>query len=102
MRNRLKEEFVEKTKYELKAQVETALVLPKTLQAQTELMPFAGATVPMYAVYGKTDDDRRVWCATFLDSDEAMSWVLASKVFGRAVKCAVIAQQPGSDENKPN
>jgi hypothetical protein len=86
---------MDKTKYELKAEVETANVLPKTLQAQTELMPFSGATIPMYAVYGKTDDDRRVWCATFLDSDEAMAWVQASKVFGRAVKGAVIAQQPG-------
>jgi len=101
---------MDKTKYELKAEVETAMVLPKTLQAQTEMMPFAGATVAMYAVYGKTDDDRRVWCATFLDSDEAMAWVQASKVFGRAVTGAVIAEQTGvidgtgSDEtnNKPN
>jgi hypothetical protein len=77
----------------IKAEVETAMVLPKTLQAQTEMMPFAGATVAMYAVYGKTDDDRRVWCATFLDSDEAMAWVQASKVFGRAVTGAVIAKQ---------
>ena len=42
----------------IKAEVETAAVLPKTLQAQTEMMPFAGATIAMYAVYGKTDDDR--------------------------------------------
>jgi hypothetical protein len=86
---------VEKTQYEMKAEVETAQVLPKTLQAQTEMMPFAGATIPMYAVYGRTDDDRKVWCATFIDSDEAMAWVQASKVFGRAVIGAVIAQQPG-------
>ena len=38
----------------IKAEVETAAVLPKTLQAQTEMMPFAGATtIAMYAVYGK-------------------------------------------------
>jgi hypothetical protein len=86
---------MEKTKYELKAEVETEMVLPKTLQAETQLMPMNGATVPMYAVYGKTDDERRVWVATFVDSDEAMAWVQASKVFGRAVKGAVIAQQPG-------
>lgn len=86
---------MDKTKYVLKAQVETAAVLPKTLRAQTEMMPFAGATIPMYAVYGQTDDDRKVWCATFIDSDEAMAWVQASKVFGRAVSGAVIAQQPG-------
>lgn len=84
---------MEKTKYELKAEVETAQVLPKTLQAETQLMPMNGATVPMYAVYGKTDDERRVWVATFVDSDEAMAWVQASKVFGRAVKGAVIAKQ---------
>jgi hypothetical protein len=84
---------VEKTKYELKAEVETANVLPKTLQAETQLMPMGGAQIPMYAVYGKTDDDRRVWCATFVDSDEAMAWVQASRVFGRAVRGAVIAKQ---------
>ena len=85
----------DKTKFVMKAEVETAMVLPKTLQAQTEMMPFAGATVAMYAVYGKTDDDRLVWCATFLDSDEAMAWVQASKVFGRAVTGAVIAKKTG-------
>lgn len=88
---------MEKTKYELKAEVETANVLPKTLQAETQLMPMGGATIPMYAVYGRTDDDRRVWCATFVDSDEAMAWVHASRVFGRAVRGAVIAQQEASD-----
>jgi hypothetical protein len=77
----------------VKSEVETALVLPKTLQAQTELMPFSGTTVPMFAVYGTDDSERRVWCATFLDDEEAMAWVQASKVFGRAVKGAVIAKQ---------
>jgi hypothetical protein len=84
---------VDKTTYELKAEVETALVLPKTMQTETQLMPMGPAQVPMYVVYGRTDDDRKVWCATFIDSDEAMSWVQASKVFGRAVKGAVIADQ---------
>jgi hypothetical protein len=77
----------------IKAEVETAAVMPKTLQVQTEVMPFAGAKVPMYAVYGRTDDDKRVWCATFLDSDEALSWAMASKTFGRAVTGAVLAKQ---------
>ena len=84
---------MEKTKYEMKAEVETANVLPKTLQAETQLMPMGGATIPMYAVYGRDDADRRVWCATFVDSDEAMAWVQASRVFGRAVRGAVIADQ---------
>jgi hypothetical protein len=91
---------VERTKYELKAEVETAQVPPKTLQAETQLMPMGGAQIPMYAVYGKTDDDRRVWCATFVDSDEAMAWVQASKVFGRAVRGAVIADQEKSEAEK--
>lgn len=86
---------MEKTKYELKAEVETAHVLPKTLQVETQLMPMGGVTIPMFAVYGKADDERRVWVATFVDSDEAQAWVQASKVFGRAVTGAVIAQQPG-------
>ena len=90
---------MEKTKYEMKAEVETSAVLPKTLVAETQLMPMGGATIPMYAVYGRTDDDRRVWCATFVDSDEAMAWVQASRVFGRAVRGAVIAdQQPKQTE----
>jgi hypothetical protein len=84
---------VEKTKYEMKAEVETAMVLPKTLQAETQLMPMGGASIPMYAVYGRDDTERRVWCCTFVDSDEAMAWVQASRVFGRAVRGAVIADQ---------
>ena len=87
---------MDKTKYEMKTEVEKAFVMPKTLQAETQLMPIGGATIPMYAVYGRTDDDRRVWCATFIDSDEAMAWVQASRVFGRAVFGAVMAdQKPG-------
>jgi len=69
------------------------MVLPKTLQAETQMMPMQGATIAMFAVYGRTDDDRKVWVATFLDDEEAMAWVQASKVFGRAVKGAVIAKQ---------
>ena len=84
---------MEKTKYELKAELQTAMVLPMTLQAETQMMPMQGATIAMFAVYGRTDDDRKVWVATFLDDEEAMAWVQASKVFGRAVKGAVIAKQ---------
>lgn len=84
---------MDKTKYEMKAEVEMSFALPKTLQAQTEMMPFGGATIAMYAIYGRDMTDRKVWCATFVDSDEAMAWVQASKVFGRAVKGAVTADQ---------
>jgi hypothetical protein len=84
---------LDKTKYELKAEVETANVLPKTLVAETQMMPMGGAQIAMYAVYGRDDADRKVWCCTFVDSDEAMAWVQASRVFGRAVRGAVIAKQ---------
>lgn len=70
-----------------------SFALPKTLQAETQMMPMGGATVPLYAVYGRDMTERRVWAATFVDSDEAMAWVQASKVFGRAVKGAVIVEQ---------
>ena len=100
---------MEKTRYELKAEVETANVLPKTLQAETQLMPMGGASIPMYAVYGRTEDDestpehrgirgRKVWTATFVDMDEAQAWIQASKVFGRAVRGAVIADQKPAEE----
>jgi hypothetical protein len=93
---------VEKTKYVAKAEVETALVLPKTLQAETQMMPMGGAQIPMYAVYGRTDDDRKVWTCTFVDSDEAMAWVQASRVFGRAVRGAVIADQKPATQEAAN
>jgi hypothetical protein len=83
----------DKTKWVTKAEVETALVLPKTLQVQTEMMQFAGTKIAMFAAYGYTDEHSKVWCATFLDDEEATAWVHASKVFGRAVKGAVIAKQ---------
>lgn len=88
---------MDKTKYELKAEVETSFALTKTLQAQTEMMPFAGATVAMYAVYGRDMTERKVWCCTFIDMEEAQAWVQASRVFGRAVKGAVIANQETKD-----
>jgi hypothetical protein len=84
---------MEKTKYELKAEVETSLALPKTLQAETQLAPMGGAQIPMYPVYGRDMEERRIWCATFVDRDEASAWIHASKAFGRAVKGAVIADQ---------
>lgn len=81
----------------VKAEVEQSFALPKTLTAEEQLMPFGGATVPMYAIYGKDMTDRRIWCCTFIDRDEALAWVQASKVFGRAVKGAVIANQETKD-----
>jgi hypothetical protein len=88
---------MEKTKYVMQAEVETASVLPKTLRPETQMVPINGAKFPTYAVYGKTDDGRRVWVATFVDGDEASAWCQASKTFGRPVTGAVIAQQETED-----
>jgi hypothetical protein len=91
---------MDKTKYELKAEVETSFALPKTLQAETSMLPMGGATVPMYPVYGRDMNERRVWVATFLDRDEATAWIQASKVFGRPVNGAVITNQEKSEAEK--
>lgn len=61
-------------------------------------MPFGGAIIAMYAIYGRDMTDRKIWCATFIDMDEATAWVQASKVFGRAVKGAVIADQKPAED----
>ena len=92
---------MDKTKYELKAEVEMSFALPKTLQAETQMMPIGGATIPMYAVYGRDMNDRRVWCATFVDMEESQAWAQASKLFGRPVRGAVIAdQKPAEGETR--
>lgn len=89
---------MKKTEYVLKAEVEMSFALPKTLQAETQMMPMNGATIPMYAVYGRDMTERRIWCATFVDRDEATTWVQGSKVFGRAVQGAVIANQEAAND----
>jgi hypothetical protein len=81
----------------MKAEVEMSFALPKTLQTETQMMPMGGAMAPMYVVYGRDMTDRKIWCATFVDMEEAQAWVQASKVFGRAVKGAVISNQEKDD-----
>ena len=93
---------MDKTTYEMKAEVEMSFALPKTLQAETQLMPMGGATVPMYAVYGRDMNERRIWCATFVDRDEAQCWTMSSKTFGRPVMGAVIAQQEAANDETKN
>ena len=88
---------MEKTKYELKAEVQQTTVLPKTLQPEAQMMNVNGATTPLYAVYGHNDEHKRVWVATFFDVEESRAWCMASKQFGRAVRGAVIAQQEKPD-----
>jgi hypothetical protein len=92
---------MEKTTYELKPEVETSFAMPKTLQAEEQLMPMGKAVVSMYAVYGRDMEDKRIWCATFIDRDEATAWIGASKVFERAVKGAVIADQKPAEGETP-
>ena len=89
---------MEKTKYELKAEVQQTTVKPKTLQPEAQMMNVSGAMTPLYAVYGSNDEHGRVWVATFFDVEESQAWCMASKQFGRAVRGAVIAQQEKSDE----
>ena len=98
---------MEKTKYELKAEVETSMTLPKTLQAETQMTKMGEAEVAMFPVYGRDMAERRIWVATFLDRNEAQAWIHASKAFGRAVIGAVIADQKPAEavdgtEEKPN
>jgi hypothetical protein len=77
---------MEKTKYEMKAEVETANVLPKTLVAETQLMPMGGATIPMYAVYGRTDDDRASGAAR--SSTQTRRWPGCKRAECSAAQCA--------------
>lgn len=84
---------MEKTKYELKYEAVSALVAPATLQTEAQNTPIAGGTTTTFAVYGTNEVEQRVWCATFFDVEEAQAWVQASKVFGRHVRGAVIANK---------
>jgi hypothetical protein len=90
---------VEKTEYKVVAQVETIAVLPRTLEIVAEQMKVPGADCTIYPVYGKDINDRKVWCATFVDGQEAEGWIHASKVFGRPVTGAVMAGQEVKAEN---
>lgn len=84
---------MEKTVYKTELQVETITVLPRTLEIVPETMKLPGADSTMFVVYGKDAADRKVWCATFIDEDEAGAWVHGSKTFGRPVRGAVMAGQ---------
>lgn len=95
MGSRYLEKVMEKTPIEVTAvaHVEVIGVLPRTLEVVAEQMKIPGADATMYVVYGKDVSDRKVWCATFFDSDEAMAWVHGSRIFGRPVNGAVMAGQ---------
>ena len=73
------------------SRVEDISVLPRTLEVIAKDMPVCGADATMYEIYGKDLNDRKVWCATFADGDEATLWIQASKMFGRPVTGYVMA-----------
>lgn len=88
---------MEKTKYETRRMVETISVLPRTLIIEKQEMKQGegenAINSEMFVVYGHDPATRRIWCATFIDEQEAEAWVHGSKTFGRPVLGAVIAGQ---------
>lgn len=84
----------EKTVFTTVKQVEMIAVLPRTMEIKPETMrlgPDVDST--MFVVYGYDPAKRKVWLATFMDTQEAEAWVHGSKVFGRLVTGAVLAGQ---------
>ena len=75
------------------ARVEDISVLPRTLEIVATDMKVRGADATMYEIYGKDLNERKVWCATFADGDEAICWIQSSKMFGRPVTGYVMAGQ---------
>jgi hypothetical protein len=75
------------------ARVEEISVLPRTLTIVPEQMKMPGADATIYPVYGRDINDRKVWVATFCDSDESQVWIQSSKMFGRPITGFVMANQ---------
>jgi hypothetical protein len=92
---------MEKTEWKKELMVETISVLPRTLEIKEELMKIGSGdkatNAQMYVVIGHDPATRRVWCATFIDQQEAECFVMSSKTFGRPILGAVMA---GQEENK--
>lgn len=84
---------MEKTVYKKELMVETISVLPRTLMIVQEAMKVGTVNAYMFVVYGHDPATRKVWCATFIDEQEAEAWVHGSKTFGRPVLGAVMAGQ---------
>ena len=87
---------MDKTVYTTIKSVETVSVLPRTLIITPERMPIKDANATMFVIYGLDAAQRKVWCATFIDEQEAEAWVYGSKILGRPILGAVMAGQ----ENK--
>lgn len=86
----------DKTVWKAVAMVETISVLPRTLEIATEKMKVGEVNAEMFVVYGRDPAQRKIWCATFIDEQEAEAWVHGSKTFGRPVLGAVLAGQEGA------
>jgi hypothetical protein len=85
---------MEKTEFKSVKMVETIAVLPRTLEIKAEnTRQSEDVEATMAVVYGRDAADRKVWCATFVDTQEAEAWVHSSKMFGRPVLGAVLAGQ---------
>lgn len=88
---------MEKTVYVQRKMVETISILPRTLFIEKQEMKQGvgedAINSEMFVVYGTDPATRRIWCATFIDEQEAEAWVHGSKTFGRPVLGAVIAGQ---------
>jgi len=84
---------MEKTVYKTELMVETISVLPRTLEIKQEAMKVGTVNAFMFVVYGYDPATRKVWCATFIDEQEAEAWVHGSRTFGRPVLGAVMAGQ---------
>ena len=84
---------MEKTEFKKELMVETISVLPRTLEIREEQMKVGTVNAQMYVVVGRDPATRKVWCATFIDQQEAEAWVHGSKTFGRPVLGAVMAGQ---------
>jgi hypothetical protein len=93
--------MTEEQKALIVAQIETAEVSPRSIEVVPEQMKVPGADGTMFVCYGKDAHDRKVWVATFVDSDEAMGWVHGNKMFGRPVTGAVMAGEVKKEPEGP-
>jgi hypothetical protein len=83
------------------ARVEDISVLPRTLEIIAKDMNVRGADATMYEIYGKDLNERKVWCATFADGDEAVVWIQSCKMFGRPVTGYVMAGEVKKEPEGP-
>lgn len=93
--------MADETKVLIVAQIETAEVSPRTIEVIPEHMKVPGADGAMFVCYGRDKDDRKVWVATFVDAEEAQSWVHGNKMFGGPVTGAVMAGQVKQEPEGP-